>query len=208
MNRMNNESKTFDLEKGGTLLGVVIGLFIGLGIALILAIFISKAPLPFLEKNGKASNGDAKPVAKNEPSPTTKLMAPAANPVPTVTTTGPTAEKPRFDFYKILPGGEEQIHERQIKQIVPPSPAASQKDAYFLQIGSYQNVVDADNQKAKLALVGVEAFVQTAEIPNRGLWYRVRVGPYTDPDDITKMRTTLAQSGIGSSVIKVKFGPQ
>lgn len=201
---------------GGTLLGIFIGLFIGLGVAMIVAIYISKAELPFLDKTAKPALPD-KPavIAKNELNgieanrtkpPIQSSASTTQNTQPPSNATSSLPEKLRFDFYKILPGGEEQIPEKQLKQIPPVSLA--QKEAYFLQIGSYQNMLDADNQKAKLALLGIEAFVQTADIPSKGIWYRVRLGPYANLDEISRMRETLSQSRIEASLIKVKFNAQ
>ena len=77
-------------------------------------------------------------------------------------------EKPRFDFYTILPGSESQVTEQEIKQkeSVPEQSVVS--ESYYLQVGAFQTEDEADNMKAKLALQGIEAVVQTAEIPEKG----------------------------------------
>ena len=85
-------------------------------------------------------------------------------------------EKPRFEFYKILPGAEEPVTEQQIKQAAKPGAPA---EHYLLQVGAFQNPADADNLKARLALLGVEAGVEPVNLAEKGTWYRVRVGPYT-----------------------------
>ena len=77
-------------------------------------------------------------------------------------------------------------------------------DAYFLQAGSFQNPADADNMKAKLALLGLEASVEPISLPDKGVWYRVRLGPYVSVDEINRMRTQLAQNGVEASLIKLK----
>ena len=87
--------------------------------------------------------------------------------------------------------------EQEIKQ------APSGKDQYYLQAGSFQTEVDANNLKAKLALIGVEALIQTASLPDKGVWHRVRVGPYSDIEELNKVRATLSQNGVQSSLIKV-----
>ena len=78
------------------------------------------------------------------------------------------------------------------------------KDVYFIQAGSFQNPADADNQKARLAILGFESSVEPANLPDKGVWYRVRMGPYAKLDDINKVRQALAQNGIDASLIKVK----
>ena len=54
-----------------------------------------------------------------------------------------------------------------------------------------------------LALLGIESAVAPADVPGKGTWYRVRVGPYTKLDDINRVRQTLAQNGISASVVKL-----
>ena len=80
----------------------------------------------------------------------------------------------------------------------------SAKDVYFIQAGSFQNPAEADNQKARLAILGFESSVEPANLPDKGTWYRVRMGPYAKLDEINKVRQALAQNGIDASLIKVK----
>src|SRR6266566_382863 len=77
------------------------------------------------------------------------------------------------------------------------------KDSYFLQAGSFQNPADADNLKARLALMGMEANVEPANLAEKGVWYRVRLGPFTRIDEINRLRQQLAQNGVDASLIKI-----
>jgi cell division protein FtsN len=113
-------------------------------------------------------------------------------------------EKPRFEFYKILPGAEEPVPQAAPKPAAAaPAPAG---EALFLQAGAFQKPADADNLKARLALMGVEAGVQQVTLPEKGVMHRVRIGPYANPDEMAKARTLLAQNGIQASVVRVKDG--
>lgn len=170
------------------LVGIFIGIFIGVAIALAVTLIIKGSPSPFLDRKPAAAVEDKKPVA---------TAAPAANPVDDK----PKAkEKPRFDFYTILPGIEEPVSEKDIKQ---QDSKNSPKSQYFLQAGAFQSEGEADNLKAKLALMGVEASIQTATVPGKGIWHRVRVGPYSGVEELNKMRTTLTQNGVSSTLVKV-----
>lgn len=187
---------------GSFLLGLFIGLLLGLGIALAVAWYINKIPSPFVSKE--------KPTAL--PGAETKLEPPAPQVAPKqeekqakATSKTTTKDKPRFDFYKILPGSEEPVTEQELKQAAK-QPSLS-KDVYFLQAGAFQNLPDADNLKAKLALLGVEANIQSANLAEKGVWHRVRVGPYTKVDELNHMRSTLKQNGIDTSLIKVHDAP-
>jgi cell division protein FtsN len=113
---------------------------------------------------------------------------------------------PKFDFYKILPQGEQTLTDKQLKEserAAAKGKSAPGKDIYFIQTGSFQNPAEADNQKAQLAILGIDSTVAPAEVPGKGTWYRVRVGPYTKLDDINRVRQTLAQNGISASVVKL-----
>ena len=171
---------------GGTLLGIFIGLILGLGIAVGVTWYMNKTPIPFLNK--------AKPAEKAAAESGKALAKPDEK-------TTQQVEKPRFDFYKILPGAEEPVTEQQIKQAAKPGAPA---EHYLLQAGAFQNPADADNLKARLALLGVEAGVEPVNLAEKGTWYRVRVGPYTRVDEINRLRQTLAQNGIEASLVKIK----
>jgi len=180
-------------------LGLFIGLLLGLSVALGVAWYINKLPSPFISRE--------KPPA-NLPGSETKAEPPAPQVAPKQEEKQSKAtpkDKPRFDFYKILPGVEEPVTEKELKQAAK-QPSLS-KDVYFLQAGAFQNLSDADNLKAKLALLGVEANIQSAALAEKGVWHRVRVGPYINVDELNRMRATLKQNGIDTSLIKVYDAP-
>jgi cell division protein FtsN len=116
-----------------------------------------------------------------------------------------TAEKPKFDFYKILPGQEEPVTEKELRaRASAKGQQNSSKDVYFIQAGSFQNPADADNQKARLAILGFESSVEPANLPDKGTWYRVRMGPYTKVEEINRVRQMLAQNNIDANLVKLK----
>jgi cell division protein FtsN len=180
-------------QRGGFILGLFIGLFVGLAIALGVAFYLNKTPIPF---------GKTKPAAKDEGAKT-----PAVAGMPQGAT---TKDRPKFDFYKILPGAEESVTEKELKEAARVAKAAesakaeSARATYYIQAGSFQNPADADNQKAKLALLGLEAAVEPTSLPDKGTWYRVRLGPYSKIDDLNRVRQNLAQNGIDASLVKLK----
>ncbi len=175
-------------SSGSFLIGLFFGFLLGLAVAAGIAIYFFKTPVPFADK--------ARAPEKTPPA-TQNLPEPAK--------TAKTEEKPRFDFYRILPGQEEPVTEKQLRDAAkqPSKPGAS-KDTYFLQAGSFQNPAEADNLKARLALMGIEATVQPAELSGKGVWYRVRLGPYTRVDEINRVRQQLTQNGVDASLVRVK----
>lgn len=175
---------------GGLLLGMFIGFLLGLGTAAAIAIYVFKVPVPFLDKVKRAEK--AVPIA---PGLTEAPRSGKANDT-----------KPRFDFYRILPGQEETVTERQVKeaQQAAAKTGAAPKDAYFLQAGAFQNPADADNLKARLALLGLEASVEPTDLPDKGVWYRVRLGPYASVESINVVRAQLAQDGVDTSLVRIR----
>lgn len=180
-------------SRGGSpmLTGILIGVFIGLIVAIAVAYYVPSLTKGYRQPEAPTlpPAAPAKPAAK--PAQAAAPQAAAEN------------KKPRFDFYNILPGTEEPVTDQEVKQ-----PAAGSKEQYFLQAGSFPNEADADNLKARLALMGIEATVQSANVPDKGVWHRVRVGPFANIDEMSKTRTTLAQSGIQATLIKVKDAAQ
>jgi cell division protein FtsN len=83
-----------------------------------------------------------------------------------------------------------------------PSPSAQPRGRLWLQVGAYANAADAEAQRARFALLGYEATVLAADVPEKGTVHRVRVGPYRDPDEMGKARGDLARQGIEVSVVK------
>jgi len=181
--------------EGGFLLGMSVGVLIGLAVALGIAFYLNKAPVPFL--TAKPTKAD-KEQASGKP--------PAIAGLPGTASVPPAADKPKFDFYKILPGQEEPVSEKELRERSRQarSQQEASKDVYFIQAGSFQNPADADNQKARLAILGYESSVEPANLPDKGTWYRVRLGPYTKVEEINRVRQALAQNGIDASLIKIK----
>ena len=181
-------------SSGSFLLGMFVGMLVGLGIALGVAFYLSKAPLPFLGKPKPAAGKDA----TAEPGkPAVEAGMPQG---------APKGDKPKFDFYKILPGSEEPVTENELKDAAKSAKGQAEagKGVYFIQAGSFQNPADADNQKAKIAILGFESSVEPSVLPDKGTWYRVRLGPYTTLDELNRVRRTLSQSGIDASLVKLK----
>ena len=181
---------------GGFLFGLFVGVVIGLGVSLMIAFYLNRSPVPFITAKPKPAEKDTK--------------APAIAGLPqTATAPATTPEKPKFDFYKILPGSEEPVTERELRERLrasrsQPGQQEASKDVYFIQAGSFQNPADADNQKARLAILGFESSVEPANLPDKGTWYRVRMGPYSKLDEINRIRQSLAQNGIEASLVKIK----
>lgn len=245
-------------EKGGSaFFGGFVGYALGLVSAIGIWLYLNYAPSPFLPTEKVADSS-----AKSETRPASEQPKTPAKPVQEEPLSA-VEEKPRFDFYKILPGIDEpeidqasrkaderpvqppvsaKIPEssqkpveivrqpapspnislietpRQSAAIQPRSipadpiqqPVAPQikstpaKEKFFLQAGSFRKNDDAENLKARLALLGILASVQPIDLAEKGTWYRVRVGPFTKKEDVDETSASLKENGIVAQFIKTQ----
>lgn len=108
---------------------------------------------------------------------------------------------PSFDFYKVLPGDT-------AADLPPPPAPSAPAPLYYLQAGAFQSPADADNLKAQLALLGVEAVIQTTDVAGKGVFHRVRVGPLQGLDEVERTRALLVQNDIPVTLVKEVPNPQ
>lgn len=179
-------------QRGNTLLGVVVGLSIGAVIAVLIALYINLGPKPFKVDTENPSAQSA-PLVINASEPMALPGKPGDKPVEK------PGDKPSFDFYKILPGGDTASAPVSSAATEPPAP-----DKLYLQAGAFQDPAEADNLKARLALMGLEAGVQKLDTADKGVLHRVRVGPFAAQSDADVAHAKLAQEGIETMVVRVK----
>lgn len=128
----------------------------------------------------------------------------AANPADNAKQDEPATDETRFDFYRMLPNFEVVIPEQDetvqrggdVTQIAQPG-------TYVLQAGSFRGMDDADRLKAQLALLGITSHIQEVTIDDTQTWYRVRIGPYQDLNQLNSIRTRLEDNGLPSLLIRV-----
>jgi cell division protein FtsN len=209
------------------LLGIIIGLLLGISISLAVALWLNRLANPFVEK-GKASEVAPKmtPVQPPPPPSAAKAAEEAAKGKAAAADKGAKApERPRFEFYSILPGEKEgdkaakaapkEAPREVAKEAArdpakegpkpgssPASPKPHSGETYWLQAGAFSEEKEADNLKAKIALTGLEAAVRSVDIPNRGTLYRVRLGPYQSLEDANRIKSALSQNGVGAAIIR------
>jgi cell division protein FtsN len=74
---------------------------------------------------------------------------------------------------------------------------------YFVQAGAYRTPEDAQAQRAKLLLMGLDASTTEREQSGRTV-YRVRMGPYERQADAEKMKDNLAANGVEAALVRVQ----
>lgn len=125
----------------------------------------------------------------------------------------PPKEKSRFAFYELLPSQEVVIPKEKLKEEAAKpdagKPAAPSKDEpagggrYLIQVGSFRERKEADQQRANLALLGVESRVEKVTIDNDTTWYRVRIGPEKDQHRVENILSRLEENNIQAMVMMV-----
>lgn len=114
--------------------------------------------------------------------------------------------KPKYDFYSVLPEMEVVVPEEEIRSSATevaalPAAATDNPQRYVLQAGSFRNRADADALKAKLALSGLRAQITPVSV-NGADWFRVRVGPFADLRTLDSTRQTLQADGISAIALR------
>lgn len=213
----NSSTRSAPPRKGSSLLvGIMVGMVFGLSIAAGVAWYVLKTPNPFAGKEPREAVRLAPDVVKLGSAPAAKTAPAPASEVAAASGVG--EGKPRFEFYKVLTDKQDTTAPVQKGSDKPaatesrPAPAqavqsaekAVAKETYFLQAGAFSNADDADKLKAKLAMLGMEASIQTVTIPDRGVWHRVRLGPYKGTDEMNKTLAELKQNGVNATPMKAQ----
>jgi cell division protein FtsN len=137
-----------------------------------------------------------KPIIKNDVRDVKKPTLNEAKPI--------ESNKPRFDFYQILPDMEIVIPEHEIEERRRLEGTGKSKPGTFIiQIGSFRKAQQADTLKARVALLGIASTVQTVN-QNGSIWHRVKSGPYTSFRMVDKLQNRLHHNNIDSIAIKLK----
>lgn len=210
MSKNNNSRAAPPPRKGGSMLAaVLIGMVLGLALAGGVAWYILNRSNPFVNNAPhevvKLAPDPVKPAPA--PAPVAKAAPEAASSVAAasgVAASGVAESKPRFEFYKVLTdkpdaGGATQVTAKPANKAV-----AKEKELYFLQAGAFANADDADKLKAKLAMLGMEAGVQTTTLPDKAVWHRVRLGPYKSADEMNKVSAMLKQNGVNVTPMRAQ----
>ena len=205
-------------QKGGTLLGLIIGALIGLGAALAVAVYITKVPVPFMNKGQSRSpdhdaaeakkNRDWNPNAPMYGKNPAKPSAAASGPVQDVTPAKAAASSPvpAATNAKAAPAvAADPIGDLAKAKLTTPPATASSADPfnYFVQVGAFRTPEDAEQQRAKISLMGLEAKVTEREQSGRTV-FRVRLGPFDKKDDAEKAKERLDGSGVETALVRVQ----
>jgi cell division protein FtsN len=203
-------------QLGGTFLGFVIGVVVGLVAALAVAVYVTKVPVPFIHKGqSRSAEQNAAEAKKNKDwDPNAPLYGknPAKSSVVTPATSAasaapaiaasaaaskPQADKPRADKPAATAATDPLADLAKARQ------AAAEPFTFFVQVGAFKTQQDADAQRAKLTLTGVETKV-TERDQSGSVVYRVRMGPFAKKEDAEKAKAKMEESGVEASLVRVQ----
>lgn len=210
--------KSTKKSKGSTLFGIMIGLILGLVAAVAVALFVTQAPMPFVDKASRDPSKVVLPDLRNAPDPNIGLHSQSQTPnaqvddipdvtPPTVANSEPSGDN-LGDFISGLAKPKSQSEPTQVPGVTPPKPepsaqvvAANTQTTYFLQAGAFKSKSDAESIQARILMLGLDAQIQVAEV-NGATINRVRVGPFSGIDAMNKARSQLGQENIETAVVR------
>jgi len=239
----NKQGAGVAAQRGGFAVGLIIGLLIGLALALGVALYVTKVPIPFVNKvPQRTADQDAAETQKNKnwdpnsplygknpakPNSASGTVAPAlpsvatpqpgALPAPAVTgsvTPPPPATRASAPAARAsAPASTRDPAAILADKAPPPAPKITTSAAsaaggadpftYFVQAGAYGRSEDAEQQRAKLAMLGLEGRLTEREQAGRTV-YRVRVGPFDRKGDAEAAKAKLGDAGVESALVRVQ----
>jgi len=219
-------------QRGGFATGLIVGLLIGLTLALGVALYITKVPVPFMNK-----------VPQRPPAQDAAEAERNRNWDPNAALAGKAASRPAAGASAATPGSvlsapqtpnPAQIAAPATPAVVPaaasaPAPRAVRDPAailsggasapasaaakstktgtepfiYFVQAGAYTRGEDAEQQRASLALLGIAAKVSEREQSGR-MVYRVRLGPFDKKEEADAAQEKLQAASVEAVLVRVE----
>lgn len=210
-------------QRGGFFLGMIVGLLIGLALALGVAVYITKVPLPFIDKvPQRTPEQDAAEMEHNKSwDPNSPLYGknpavPKAVPVASAPSAASESEPTEAPVVSAEPASAPAAKPASAPVASARNPAAILSGAapvstepaadalsYQVQAGAYVSQAEAEQQRAKLAIMGLESRIQEREVNGRTM-FRVRLGPYAQKDAAEEVRIKLQGAGVESALVRIQ----
>jgi cell division protein FtsN len=219
-------------QRGGFAMGLVAGLLIGLALALGVALYITKAPIPFMNKvpQRTAEMDTAEALRNRNWDPNAALGGRTAGRAASAAAAGAAAAS---GAAPVLPGPPAAAASRPAGAGVAAAPAAAsaarpaardpaailageapsaparstaagaEPFVYFVQAGAFTRNEEAEQQRARLALMGQGAKITEREQAGRTV-YRVRMGPYPTRGEADVLQVKLQEQGIEAQLVRVE----
>ena len=216
-------------QRGGFVLGLIVGLLLGLAVALGVALYITKTPVPFINKvPQRTAEQDAEEAARNKnwdpnaplasksgmkaasgvvggaptpadaPAPVTATPAP-----PPADTTAPAVPPAAKAADSSKPADKKADAAKALAAASAAMSGGGDPYTYFVQAGAYTQDTDAEQQRAKLAMLGFTAKVLEREQSGRTV-YRVRMGPLDGREEAEDLQRKVEAAGVEANLVRVQ----
>ncbi|MBT9491296.1 MAG: SPOR domain-containing protein [Paucibacter sp.] len=225
-------------QRGGFVLGLIVGVLLGLAVALGVALYITKVPIPFINKVPlRTAEQDVEEAARNKNwDPNAPLAgkagakvasgvvsaAPAAAPAveptaapapvsaaPAVPASAPAQKVAEKAAEKAADKPQDKAAEKAADKKLDAKAAAAaaantaEPFIYFVQAGAFVKTEDAEQQRARLAMLGFSAKVLEREQSGRTVM-RVRIGPLENRDEAEELQRKVEAAGIEANLVRVQ----
>jgi cell division protein FtsN len=201
-------------QRGNVIVGIIIGVVLGLAAALAVAVYVTKVPVPFLNKGqSRTPEQDAAETRKNRDwDPNSPLYGKnPAKPVPPAPGIVPAPPVATIPAPSAAPDKAPPAVTGRPPSADPLGELASARASatgvdpffYFVQAGAFRTPEDAEAQRAKLSLMGVDAKVTEREQSGRQV-FRVRVGPFDKKEDADRQKEKLETGGVETALVRVQ----
>ncbi len=206
-------------------MGIIIGVVLGLAAALAVAVYVTKVPIPFMnsKSQSRTAEQDAAETRKNQnwdpnaplhgknpakalpPSPAIVAPVPPAvagasapqRPASAAQAAAPAASAAR-------PGAKPSADPLgDLAAARAAAPVGADPFLYFVQAGAFRTPEDAEAQRAKLSLMGIDAKVTEREQSGRQV-FRVRVGPFEKKEEADRSKEKLEAGGVETALVRVQ----
>lgn len=181
------------------MLAFVLGLTLGLVVAAAIAMFVTRAPVPFVDR-GILSNQNSERLPAAAPAPRVEPVQPEpvaeTAPVPKPSA---TSEETRQDTSASRPSVAAPPAQEPKPQAAPASSAASQ---FFLQVAAFKSADEAEQMRVRLAFMGFEAHILETK-KDETIFFRVRLGPYRNFEELNRAKSSLSQNGLEATVVRL-----
>ena len=202
-------------QRGGTALGFILGLIVGLVVALGVAVYITKVPIPFMnkglnrtaeqdaaeEKKNKDWDPNAPLYGKNPARASDKIEVAPASGKDAAAKVDPKSADPLGDLAKAAESKGD--NKPDAKTEAKPTESGNDPFLYFVQAGAYRTSDEAEAQRIKLVMMGMDAKISERDQGGRTV-YRVRVGPLHVKADAERVRDRLETAHIDSALVRVQ----
>jgi cell division protein FtsN len=200
-------------QRGSVIVGIIIGVVLGLAAALAVAVYVTKVPVPFMSKGqSRTADQDAAESKKNQnwdpnaplygKNPARPLPpAPGVAAPPAGGASAPSAAEPKA----AAPAVAGRPSADPLGDLAAARSASPGVDPflYFVQAGAFRTAEDAEAQRAKLSLMGMDARVTEREQSGRQV-FRVRVGPFDRKEDADRSKERLEANGMETALVRVQ----